>query len=39
MKLKSFNNFINEKYLNDAIGYNIGEYIYHVTPIKNIEYY
>jgi len=37
-KVKSFNNFINEDYLSaDAIGYNIGEYLYHVTPKRNID--
>lgn len=36
--MKKFNNFINEKYLeSDAIGYAIGDFIYHVTTMKNVE--
>ena len=33
--INEFKQFINEQYLsNDAIGYNIGKFIYHVTPKK-----
>ena len=32
------NDYINESYLpSDAIGYDIGEYLYHITPIKNLN--
>jgi hypothetical protein len=34
----NFNKFLNEKYLkNDAIGYNIGEFVYHVSPKRNLN--
>lgn len=36
-KVKNFKQFVNENYLqSDAIGYNIGEYLYHITPKRNI---
>lgn len=36
-KVKNFKQFVNENYLpSDAIGYNIGEYLYHITPKKNV---
>ena len=31
--LKLFENYLKS----DSIGYNVGEYIYHVTPIKNMD--
>ena len=37
-KVKTFKQFINENYLtSDAIGYNIGAYLYHITPTSNVE--
>ena len=36
-KVKNFKQFVNENYLqSDAIGYNISEYLYHITPKRNI---
>ena len=38
--MKRYRNFLlneNEYLKSDAIGYNIGEYIYHTTPIKNLK--
>jgi len=36
--MKKFKEFINEKYMtNDSIGYNIGKYIYHVSPLKYLN--
>lgn len=36
--IKSYLEYIKENYLpNDAIGYTIGEYIYHATPIDNLS--
>jgi hypothetical protein len=40
--IKKWNEFINENkienyLISDAIGYNIGEYLYHITPKKNIN--
>lgn len=36
--IRNFKQFVTENYLkSDAIGYNIGEYIYHVTPKKNLD--
>ena len=33
-----FKNWLNEnKFQSDAMGYNIGKYIYHTTPIKNLD--
>jgi hypothetical protein len=35
-KIKTFEQFINDSYLkSDAVGYDVGEYLYHVTPLKN----
>jgi len=36
MKIK-FNDFIKEYLESDAIGYEIGDYIYHVTPKRNMN--
>jgi hypothetical protein len=34
----NFKQFINEQYTkSDAIGYNVGKFIYHVTPLKNLN--
>lgn len=36
--IKTLNNYIKENYLpSDAIGYNIGEFVYHITPKKNLN--
>lgn len=36
-KVKNFKQFVNENYLpSDAIGYSIGEYLYHITPKINV---
>jgi len=35
--MKKFNNFITEHLKSDAIGYNIGKYIYHATPSRNLN--
>jgi len=35
--MKKYNEFINEYLKNDAIGYNVGEFIYHVTTLKSLE--
>jgi len=36
-KVKNFKQFVNENYLpSDAIGYNIGEYLYHITTKRNV---
>lgn len=36
--MKNFKEFINENYLkSDAVGYNIGKFLYHITPKKNIS--
>lgn len=35
---KNFKQFVNENYLqSDAVGYNIGKYLYHITPKSNIS--
>ena len=37
--MKNFINYINERYLDsDAIGYEIGNFIYHITPEKNLSF-
>ena len=35
-RIKNFNHFLLETLKSDAIGYNIGDYIYHVSPVKNL---
>jgi len=35
-RIKKFNCFLLETLKSDAIGYNIGDYIYHVSPVKNL---
>lgn len=36
--MKTYIQFIKEDYLSsDAIGYNIGEYVYHITPKRNVS--
>lgn len=36
--MKKFNQFVTESYLkSDAMGYNIGDYLYHVTPKHNLS--
>ncbi len=36
-RVKSFEQFVNENYLqSDARGYNIGKYLYHITPKRNV---
>lgn len=35
---KAIRGFLNENYLkSDAIGYNVGEYLYHITPKRNVQ--
>jgi len=37
-KVKNFKQFMNENYLkSDAIGYSVGEYLYHITPKTNLR--
>jgi hypothetical protein len=36
--MKNYHSFLIEDYLvSDAIGYNIGDFIYHTTPMKNLN--
>ena len=36
--IKTLNNYLKEIYIpSDAMGYNIGEFVYHITPKKNFN--